>query len=302
MDEELSLPVWEYALLHKLVEVFKVAKKVKKSDVAKFLGLTEEELFELLISWGQALPIKIKEDLIVIKQMKEFKAALETWKVENPNREVSISKEKDQAPAIVPTTYKETAPSGTNYEEAPVVDRPLTDTERDFLKKSLKTGPFMIMQVMGALIGLITLMFLAMTILGDLSVADNNYYATCIVLIILIAIFSGIGGRGRTPIMNSIKNETAYEVWGVPEDQSPYITLGGITFSMKESQIANLFAGRMNKITFADGGFQGLSSIKRQFFAVILDWNGIASNKPEICPVTDGFEADESKRKMRRKR
>ena len=73
MGEELSLSVSEHELLQKLINVFNVTKKVKKSDVANFLGITEEELFKYLISWGQVLPIKIKEDLIVIKDLKELR-------------------------------------------------------------------------------------------------------------------------------------------------------------------------------------------------------------------------------------
>ena len=66
------MSVWDYDLLDKLQEVFQVSQEVKKSDLASFLGISEELLFKKIISWGKALQIKIKGDLIILEDLSTF--------------------------------------------------------------------------------------------------------------------------------------------------------------------------------------------------------------------------------------
>ena len=128
------MSISEHELLQKLVQIFKVTKKVKKSDVANFLTISEEELFKYLISWGQELPIKIKEDFVVIKKMKKFKSALKTWKLnrniplsEEELQELASTKAKDEEKKQKKTKHKEEKKSKTKHEENVIINRELTN-------------------------------------------------------------------------------------------------------------------------------------------------------------------------------
>ena len=67
----------EFELLRKFKDIIEVSREVKKVEIAKYLGITEELLFEKLIRWGKDMPFKIKGDLIEIDDMNEFVDALD---------------------------------------------------------------------------------------------------------------------------------------------------------------------------------------------------------------------------------
>ncbi len=64
-------------LLEKFTKIFKVAKVVKRAEVMKSLGLTNEQLFEKLIEWGEILPFKIEDDKIIVEDTVSFAAMLD---------------------------------------------------------------------------------------------------------------------------------------------------------------------------------------------------------------------------------
>ena len=67
----------ELELLRKFKDIIEVSREVKKTEIAKYLGMSEELLFEKLIRWGKDMPFKIKGDLIEIDDMNEFVDALD---------------------------------------------------------------------------------------------------------------------------------------------------------------------------------------------------------------------------------
>ena len=67
----------ELELLRKFKDIIEVSREVKKAEIAKYLGITEELLFEKLISWGKDIPFKIKGDIIEIDNMNDFIDALD---------------------------------------------------------------------------------------------------------------------------------------------------------------------------------------------------------------------------------
>lgn len=66
----------EKQLLEKFQGVLKMANHVKVADVSSYLGLTSKELFEKLVKWGEFLPFKLEEDVLVVNDLQAFTAAL----------------------------------------------------------------------------------------------------------------------------------------------------------------------------------------------------------------------------------
>ncbi len=59
-------------LLEKFKKVLKVSNKIKQKQVAEFLEISEKELLKKLFEWGEILPFKIDDDLIVVEDMDDF--------------------------------------------------------------------------------------------------------------------------------------------------------------------------------------------------------------------------------------
>ncbi|MHA1700242.1 MAG: hypothetical protein ACTSWN_15470 [Promethearchaeota archaeon] len=75
-------------LLKNFKGIMEISQRVKQSQVAKYLGITEDELFAKLIKWRHQIPFKIDADLIVVDDITEFTDALD--------REFASWKEKEQ--------------------------------------------------------------------------------------------------------------------------------------------------------------------------------------------------------------
>lgn len=58
--------------LEKFKSILEMSQEIKKSDVAKSLGLDESELFEKLLSWKKTIPFLIKGDLIIVRDLSNF--------------------------------------------------------------------------------------------------------------------------------------------------------------------------------------------------------------------------------------
>jgi hypothetical protein len=54
-------------LLLKFKRILNISQKVKKSDVAESLGISQSELFERLIGWGEIIPFKIQDEYIIVE-------------------------------------------------------------------------------------------------------------------------------------------------------------------------------------------------------------------------------------------
>jgi len=63
-------------LLQKFKEVLKASQRVKKAEVADYLGITERELFSKLMMW-QHLGFKIDGDFIIVENLDSFINALD---------------------------------------------------------------------------------------------------------------------------------------------------------------------------------------------------------------------------------
>ena len=64
-------------LLEKFKELASISQRIKKSEVAEFLGLKETDLLKKLVAWKRDLPFKIDKDLIVIDNLDAFTSALD---------------------------------------------------------------------------------------------------------------------------------------------------------------------------------------------------------------------------------
>jgi hypothetical protein len=73
---ELNMSKSDSELLKKFQKILVISQKVKKSEVAKYLQLTEEELFVKLVEWGN-LGFKLNEDYIVVENIESFSTALD---------------------------------------------------------------------------------------------------------------------------------------------------------------------------------------------------------------------------------
>jgi len=67
----------DMALLEKFKGVIAISQRIRKSEVAAVLGLTEIELIEKLIAWGREIPFKIDGDMIVVDDLANFTAAMD---------------------------------------------------------------------------------------------------------------------------------------------------------------------------------------------------------------------------------
>jgi hypothetical protein len=73
-------------LLKKFQKILEISQEVKKSEVAKFLGLSEEDLFAKLVEWG-SLGFKLKKEYIIVENLVEFNAALDEQFIEWEEKE-----------------------------------------------------------------------------------------------------------------------------------------------------------------------------------------------------------------------
>jgi len=84
----------EKSMLEKFKRIIKISQEVEMEDVAESLKITEEQLFEKLIEWGEDLPFKIKGDLIVVENLSAFIGALdkqfEVWEERDKTKEGKI--------------------------------------------------------------------------------------------------------------------------------------------------------------------------------------------------------------------
>jgi hypothetical protein len=79
----------EKILLEKFRKILKMTQRVKKSEVAQGLGITESELFQKLIGWSDLLPFKIDDEMIIVDDISAFTEALDQQFNDWGNKEAS---------------------------------------------------------------------------------------------------------------------------------------------------------------------------------------------------------------------
>ncbi|MFX1297777.1 MAG: toll/interleukin-1 receptor domain-containing protein, partial [Promethearchaeota archaeon] len=62
-------PSGDSVLIQKFKDIISISHRVKQSQVAKYIGITEEELFPKLIEWGKFLSFKIDDDIIIVNDI-----------------------------------------------------------------------------------------------------------------------------------------------------------------------------------------------------------------------------------------
>lgn len=188
------------------------------------------------------------------------------------------------------------ATAGSAPEDAPVLDRSLTDAEKSSLKLAAKTGPAGGLRVFGAFLGIVPLAMIGMAFMGTPFVPEN------FIVIVMVSGFLGVilaaASQGlRGPLTRAVREGTGHEVYGVPEIQSAsggwsLVSISGLSIRMKSSAAARLLPGRMNRLTFADGGAatgakRGLGSA----VAYLLEANGKPVTRAELCYLVEGTGA-----------
>lgn len=200
------------------------------------------------------------------------------------------------SPGATPFGIAPPTPPGT--EPAPVSERPLTDAEKGLLNRRVKGGGAGLARFFGAFLGIVPLVMVGTALMGTPYVPEN-YIAIVLVSGFLALVVSAVGRSLRMPLTRAVRSGTAHEVYGVPEVQAApagqsLVTISELTFRMRSSEAAKLLPGRMNRLTFADGG--PIVGGGRQHGGVVtflLDSNGSAPLQAERCVLVSspGLEA-----------
>jgi hypothetical protein len=161
----------------------------------------------------------------------------------------------------------------------PVVERALTQNEISFLQSILKKGAVPALRVLGALSGFSAIMLVIGGAAG-LPVDPGTYTPLVMITGILGMVLGGASQSIRYPVRRALAKGTAHEVYGVPEigtgnSRSVPVSLAGLSFQLRPSQVARLLPGRMNKMAFAEAGPAGRKGSKSGLStALVLEWNG----------------------------
>jgi Leucine rich repeat len=110
----ISMDQSDAELLKKFQEILEMSQEVKKADVAKYLQISEDDLFSKLVGWRH-LGFKLKSELIIVENLEEFTAALDQqfvdWgekeaagigKIENTNFEPIKRVKRQSVPKTIP--------------------------------------------------------------------------------------------------------------------------------------------------------------------------------------------------------
>ncbi len=64
-------------LLQKFQKIIKITSRIKKSELADALDLSDKDLILKLGEWGEKFSIKINDDTIIVDDIEKFTAALD---------------------------------------------------------------------------------------------------------------------------------------------------------------------------------------------------------------------------------
>ncbi len=67
----------EMELLQKFQKIINISQEVSQAQIAKYLNISEGELFEYIVEWSNTIPFKIKRDMIIVEDVTDFMRALD---------------------------------------------------------------------------------------------------------------------------------------------------------------------------------------------------------------------------------
>jgi hypothetical protein len=190
------------------------------------------------------------------------------------------------------TVTSTASPTVATILDDPIHERPLTENEISFLQSIVKKGKVPALRVFGVLTSVMALALVAAAALG-LPLDPSTYTP-----LVLVTGFLGLGLGGasrsiRNPINRVLAAGKAREVYGVPEITNPrsrlvQVGLAGLTFQLRPVQAEQLFADRMNKVAYAEGGrVGGAKGRVGGTLGLVLEWNGTPVSKRETFLVRD---------------
>ena len=179
---------------------------------------------------------------------------------------------------------------------SPVTDRSLTDAERSLLQTRARSGPAGVVRFFGAFLGMVPLILVGTALLGT-PYDPDTYLMLVLVAGVVGLVLASVSRNLRGPALRAARSGVAHEVYGVPTVQAAdggasLVTVSELTFRMKAPNAARVLPGRMNRLTFADGG--PVPGARRAGVAVfLLEANGAASPHAEPCFLVSapGLEA-----------
>ena len=179
----------------------------------------------------------------------------------------------------ISSTTTDNSLTGQIKQTNPVVKRALTQNEINFLRSTLKQGAIPVLRIIGALTGFSAVMLVIAAATGQ-PLDPATYTPLVMITGILGMVFGGASQSLRYPIRKALAAGTANEVYGVPEigpgnARSIPVTLSGLSFRLRPSQVARLLPNRMNKIAYAEAGPAGRKGSKTGLSTgLVLAWNG----------------------------
>ncbi len=194
----------------------------------------------------------------------------------------------DPLPIVTATA----SPPVATIVDDPIHERPLTQNEIGFLQSIVKKGKVPALRVFGVLTSVMALALVAAAAIG--LPLDPSTYTPLVLVTGFLGLGLGSASRSiRNPINRVLAAGKAREVYGVPEITNPQsrlvqVGLAGLTFQLRPVQAEQLFADRMNKVAYAEGGrIGGAKGRVGGTLGLVLEWNGTPVSKRETLLVRD---------------
>ena len=108
----------EDELLKKFKKIMEISNRIKQSQAAEMMGITQTQLTQKLFEWGEKLSFKIEDDSIVVENMDSFMGELDGLFEEWGEKEITKAGKAETIPMQdLPQIPKEKAPSSAETPE-----------------------------------------------------------------------------------------------------------------------------------------------------------------------------------------
>lgn len=170
-----------------------------------------------------------------------------------------------------------------------VFDRPLTDAERDSLKRVQRTGVAGVTKMLATLFGIAPLFLLFMAYMG--TPFDPDAFPAVMVGAALLAVIMGaVCFKGRYPAGLAIARGTVREARGVPKKTARglgqvAVKIGDVEFVTKVAAAESIQDGVLNAVAFIPPNVGGPGKAARPS-AWIVGVNGNTLRQPVMCSVS----------------
>ena len=171
-------------------------------------------------------------------------------------------------------------------------ERPLTDAEREFIRKVQRAPIVGLGRVFGTLLGIIPLFFVLLSIAGS-PFDPLNTTVILIVAPILAVVLATASFARRGGATVALTRGTAREVWGVPGARtarpptSVEFELGSTKFVLRKPQAAAIGDGCLNAIAIVVAPLSGLGARRPGMVnALLIGINGKPVERFATCYVT----------------